>query len=127
MSDSTPTILIADDHPRMRRLIRSVLGDCGHDFIEAANGVEAVAAYHEFHPTWIIMDVDMPEMDGLTATRTIHQIQPTARIIMITQHDSLAIRAEIDSLGAHAFLQKDFLSDLPALLNLPEPHRNSSL
>jgi len=122
MSDPISTILIADDHPRMRRLIRGILDATKYDIVEASNGLEAVAAHNKFHPSWIIMDIDMPEMDGLTATRTIQQGGSSSRIIIITQHDSQAIRAEIDTLGAYGFLQKDFLSDLPSLLKLqPEP------
>ncbi|MCL4162635.1 UNVERIFIED_CONTAM: hypothetical protein GTU68_056738 [Idotea baltica] len=101
----------------MRGLIRSLLDDSGFKLVEANNGEEAVAAFHIFHPSWIIMDIDMPVMDGLTATRTIQQIDDNARVI-ITQHDSPAIRTKTASLGAHAFLQKDYLSVLPTLLNL---------
>lgn len=117
MNAIAPTLLIVDDHPRMRRLIKSVLGGSGFNILEASNGREAITDHHRFHPSWIIMDVDMPEMDGLTAARIIQQRESKSRIIIITQHDSPAIRAEVDSLQVYAFLQKDFLSDLPALLN----------
>ena len=118
MPAPAPTILIADDHPRMRRLLRGILEGGKYGIIEATNGLEAVEAHDEFHPAWIIMDVDMPEMDGVTATRTIQQRESNSRIVIITQHDSQAIRAEIDALGTYAFVPKDDLFDLPSLLKL---------
>ena len=116
MSDSGPTILIADDHPRMRRLICSILGNSGYEIIEVSNRLEAVAAFHEFHPAWVIMDVDMPQMDGLAATRSIQESQSETRIIIVTQHDSDAIHQQALDCGACEFLPKPHLTRLPELV-----------
>lgn len=110
------TILIADDFPKMREVIRRTCTSGSFDFIETGNGLEAVAAYEAHHPSWVIMDIEMPMMDGLTATRAILATQPSAKIIIITQSDSKAIREEAIAIGAHAFLTKDNLGDLTDIL-----------
>jgi len=84
--------------------------------LECTNGSEAIATYENHRPDWVIMDVEMPTMDGFTATRTICHAHPKARIIIVTQHqDSQWATAALEA-GACAFLAKEHLLDLPTLL-----------
>lgn len=89
--------------------------DC--DFIEAANGMQACGEYQLHSPDWVIMDIEMPIMDGITATKTILKLRPNAKIIVVTQHGSTALEDAALKAGAHAFLSKENLLDLPSLLH----------
>ena len=102
-------VVIADDHELARAGLRSMLeGDRGLALVgEATNGVEAVALCEELKPELALLDVRMPEMDGLAATRMIRQVSPATRVLIVTTHENpdyllVALRA-----GAAGYLLKD--------------------
>ena len=108
--------MIVDEHAEMRRLLRTMLGDLASDFTECADGAEAVAAFARQRPDWTIMDITMKGMDGLEATRRIVKQFAGSRIMMLTQHDTPQMRAAALEAGACAFISKDNLAQLGAIL-----------
>lgn len=115
-NEDIPTALIVDDEPRHRRFARAALESVGFQCAEASDGAEAVAVAARLQPTWILMDIEMRPMDGLTALAHIAVDQPDTRVIMMSQYDGDAFRAESLRLGATAFLPKQDLNDLTALM-----------
>jgi CheY-like chemotaxis protein len=120
-------VLIADDHETLRRGLRTMLQEATEwDFYEAVDGREAVNKAMEIHPDLVILDINMPVLNGLVAARQILSDRPQTRILMFTVHDSDHIVKEIEAAGAHAYLSKnkagdelvravkDLLSDTPA-------------
>lgn len=101
-------ILIVDDHEIFRRGLRSLLESRKDLDItgEAVNGIEAVEKAKELHPDIVVMDVSMPQMDGLQAARQIHSEQPEAKILILSQHDSPHMLAAALDAGASAYVTK---------------------
>ena len=99
-------ILLVDDHPLIRLGIRSILAAdyeiCG----EARNGAEAVDKAAALIPDLILMDVNMPVMDGLEATRRIRSMLPNTKVVVLTLNDSRDLVQRADDAGAHAVLTK---------------------
>lgn len=106
-------ILIADDSAEMRRCIRETL-PIGHEIIECADGQEAVAAFAFHHPDWVLMDIEMPGQDGLSAARQIRKGSPQARIIFVTAHDERRLRAVATQLGTYVL--KDNLEQINQII-----------
>lgn len=106
-----PTILIVDDAAFMRMRCAKLLKDNGFEVIEAGNGVEAVQKYTEARPDAVLLDVTMPEMDGLEALRRIKSIDPNARVAMVTAMGQQAIVMEALKAGARDFVLKPFQPD----------------
>lgn len=106
-----PTILIVDDAAFMRMRCAKLLKDNGFDVIEAGNGVEAVQKYTEARPDAVLLDVTMPEMDGLEALRRIKSVDPNARVAMVTAMGQQAIVMEALKAGARDFVLKPFQPD----------------
>lgn len=121
-------VLIADDHEFVRRGVRSLLSDvaggrfevCG----EATNGREAVAKARELRPDVVVIDVSMPELNGLEATRRIHKEVPHAELVILTIHESEQLLFELLKAGARGYLLKsDLARDLPAAVESAYRHR----
>jgi two-component system response regulator DegU len=101
-------VLLADDHKMLREGLRRSLSDEGFDVVgEADNGQQAVQLAAELQPDVILMDVSMPEMDGVEATRLIHATGTEARILMLTMHADKDVLADAIRAGASGYLVKD--------------------
>jgi CheY-like chemotaxis protein len=122
-------VLIADDHAAFRTLLSALLATLRTEVVECRDGREAVARFHEFAPDWVLMDLDMPCMDGLSATMQILAASPQARVLILTQHDGEDAREAAREAGAREFLAKDKLELLPAILfpNQPNDHPSVSV
>ena len=115
-------LLIADDHAEMRRTIRSVVEDLASTIFECADGAAAVAAYRECRPDWVLMDMQMPHLDGFQATRAITREWPAARICVVSNFDDEDLRQSARAAGAHAYVHKGALLELRSILRpLPPP------
>lgn len=88
-----PTILVVDDAAFMRMRMSKILSEAGYTVIQAENGIDAVAKYKVSHPDAVLMDITMPEMDGLTALKEIRAHDPNARVAMVTRTRATAGRA----------------------------------
>jgi len=105
-------ILLVDDASFMRMMIKDALTKNGYsDIYEAADGVEAVAKYTEIHPDLVIMDITMPNMDGLGALKAIKQLDPTANVVMCSAMGQEAMVIEAIKSGAKDFIVKPFKPD----------------
>ena len=105
-------VLVVDDTLFMRASIRQMLEANGHSVAgEAANGVEAIEKYAAVKPDVILMDITMPDMDGLEALRRIKEMDPNAKVIMCTAMGQQAMVAKAVELGAQQFIVKPFQSD----------------
>ncbi len=104
----TIRLLLADDHRMLRETMKRSMLDEGFDVVgEASDGQEAVDLADELQPDVILMDVTMPEMDGVEATRRIVQARPEARIVMLTMHADQDVIASAIRAGASGYLVKD--------------------
>jgi len=109
MQDEIKRLVLADDHHLLRRGFRSLLrGEPGLEVVgEASTGLEAVAISRRLAPDLILMDVRMPEMDGITATRRIKRDQPGVSILMVTMHENPDYLLEALDAGAAGYVLKD--------------------
>lgn len=108
--------LVVEDNPAMRALIRSLVEGIGWSVHECADGERAVPLYARVRPDWVLMDVKLPGMDGIAATRAILRSDPSARIVIVTEHRDEYYRRAASAAGAVGFLLKEHLLELPNLL-----------
>lgn len=101
-------ILIVDDAEFLRVRISKMLNGEGFEVQEAENGARALEKYKEIHPDLVLMDVTMPEMDGLTALKAIRQIDAQARVIMLTALGQESVVLDAIKSGAKDFIVKPF-------------------
>ncbi len=104
-------ILVVDDAAFMRLRACKLLTDAGHAVVEAENGRVAVEVYLRERPDAVLMDITMPEMDGLEALEAIRQHDPTARIVMLTAMGQQSIVIDAIKRGASDFIIKPFAPD----------------
>ena len=110
------SLLIADDSAGVRAAIRTVVGAVADRVVECGDGLRAVALYDEMKPDWVFMDVSMPHLDGISATRRIRQAHPTARVVIVTDHGDKEMRQAAVDAGATAFVTKDDIVTLADVL-----------
>jgi two-component system, NarL family, response regulator DegU len=108
----TIRLVLADDHRMLREGLRRSMSDEGFDVVgEAENGEEAVRLVQELQPDVVLMDVTMPEMGGVEATRLIRQEGGPTRVIMLTMHADKEVLADAIRAGASGYLVKDCSTD----------------
>ncbi len=105
-------ILICDDAAFMRMMIKDILTKNGYNVAgEAENGLKAVEKYNELKPDLVLMDITMPEMDGIQALKTIKSGDPSAMVIMCSAMGQQAMVIESIQAGAKDFIVKPFQPD----------------
>jgi two-component system, NarL family, response regulator DegU len=109
-------VLVVDDNQKFRELLRDYLPESVDEIYECADGSQALALYNEHHPEWVLMDWQMPEKDGITATREIIAKYPDAKICLVTSYDDEVLRNESIEAGAIKFVLKRNLFELPEIL-----------
>ena len=105
-------ILIGDDAAFMRMMIKDILTKNGYNVVgEAENGAKAVEKYQELKPDLVLMDITMPEMDGIQALKAIKAADPSATVIMCSAMGQQAMVIESIQSGAKDFIVKPFQQD----------------
>jgi len=105
-------IMIVDDAAFMRKVIKDILVKSGYsEVFEAVDGAEAVEKYKEIYPDLILMDITMPNMDGLEALKTIRAIDSEANVVMCSAMGQESIVIDAIKSGAKDFIVKPFKGD----------------
>jgi two-component system, NarL family, nitrate/nitrite response regulator NarL len=103
------SILLADDHPVVREGLRSCLAGYRHIVVsgEALNGLEAVAKAKRLRPDVVLMDINLPQMDGLKATERLSKEAPDVKVLALTAHQNQEYVHGIVAMGARGYVLKD--------------------
>ena len=109
-------VLIVDDEPLVRRIIREVLAGLATEIEECADGDEVLASFEAFSPECVLMDLRMARMDGFRATAMLREAHPEARIIIVSDHDEEDVRRAARTAGADGYVSKRDLTELQTLL-----------
>lgn len=104
---SASRILVVDDEPQIRRILRTALSAAGYEVDDARTGEDALHKVREYRPELVLLDINMPGMGGVAACRAIRADRNIA-IIMLTVHDSEAAKVEALDAGADDFVTKPF-------------------
>jgi DNA-binding NarL/FixJ family response regulator len=110
------TLLIVDDNAAVRKMIRQLMHPMFDAIDECEDGLAAVNAYDALLHDFVIMDIQMPILDGIEATEAIMANDPEARIFLVTAHDNPEYRRRAAASGAMAFCMKDDILALHSLL-----------
>jgi two-component system response regulator DegU len=107
-ADTAVRLMLADDHRMLREGLRRSMTEQGFSVVgEAADGAQAVELAQRLHPDVVLMDVTMPELDGVGATREIRALLPDVRVVMLTMHADEDVLASAIRAGASGYLVKD--------------------
>ena len=108
MNPTDRTIMVVDDDDDLRTMVQGLLSRAGYDVVGAASGHDAEPLALKSPPALIIMDIGMPEMDGLTTLWNMrkHNALATVPVIILTAYDSYDLRGEAVSAGCHNYLTK---------------------
>ena len=107
------SVLLVDDHALLRTGVANIINqEPGLEVVaEASNGREAIDAFLIHHPDVVLMDLRMPEMEGVEAVRRIREIDPQARVVVLTTYDADEDIARALQAGAKAYILKDIAAD----------------
>lgn len=125
-----PLILIVEDNDSVRKSLREWLEGAfpKYQFIEAASGEKAIDIMQARAPCAVIMDISLPGMSGIEATRHIKDTMPTTQVVILTIHEEEAFRADAKAAGASAFvtkrvMRKELVPALAAILTAEDDAR----
>src|SRR5580704_7687262 len=119
---SALTLLVIDDEPQVRRFLRSSLAATGYKLVEAANGEAGLAEAASRHPDVILLDLGLPDIDGIEVTRRLREWTQTPIIILSARGQDQDKIAALDA-GADDYLTKPFsLPELLARIRVAERH-----
>lgn len=109
-------LLIVEDNPKMRRMIRSIVTDLAERIDECTDGGEALALYAAHPPDFVLMDIQMKNVGGIAATRQIRERFADARIIIVTNYNDAAFRESAREAGAFDYVLKENLLEVRRIL-----------
>ena len=112
-------VMIVEDNKNMREMIKQIIiksVDGVASISECSNGQEAIERYDQVRPDWILMDIQMEPIDGLTASRIIKNSHPKARIIIVTSYDDAMYREAARDAGVEAYVLKENLWKISELM-----------
>jgi CheY-like chemotaxis protein len=110
------TVLIVEDNASVRRLIRNIVASVAEEIHECEDGAAALAAYLEYRPDVVLMDIAMKELDGIAATVRIKAAYPAAKIIIVTNYDDAELRDAAQNAGACGYVLKHSLLEISEVL-----------
>src|SRR5215831_6452627 len=109
-------VLIVEDNPSMRRMIRRMVARVAVEISECDDGAAACSLYGELRPDWVLMDIELGQVNGITATRRIKADYPEARVVIVTNYDDKQLRETARIAGACEYVLKEDLYDLRRIL-----------
>jgi two-component system chemotaxis response regulator CheY len=112
-AQTTPAlrVLVVDDQNLLRELCSRILVSCGHQVLEATTGAQALELYQLERPDAVLLDIGIPDMDGITVLEELRRIDPRARVAMLTgERRPEAVKRAL-SLGARDYIVKPFYSE----------------
>jgi two-component system, OmpR family, KDP operon response regulator KdpE len=105
-----PLVLVADDEPRITKLVAIALGEAGFRVVTASGGAEAIEKAEQYRPDIVLLDIVMPDMDGIEVMRELHERRPVP-VILLTARGATADKAKGLDLGADDYIAKPFHPD----------------
>ncbi len=116
MPDSDLKFLIVDDNSGMRETLKRFVMKPADEVIECGDGRDALKLYQQHQPDWVLMDINMKEVNGIEATVSITSSDPTAKVIIVTDYGDKSFRRAAKEAGAHSFVAKENLSELESII-----------
>ena len=109
--------MIVDDNQEMREVIKGMLASTAAEFVECEDGGEAVSRYSQESPDWVLMDLSMAYVDGISSASELQAMYPNVRIIVVTDYSDKELREKAREVGAYAYVLKENLHELPVIIN----------
>jgi len=106
----TMKLLLVDDNNRIRNVMKNIYSPHFEEVIECGDGAEAVLAFNDSLPDWVVMDIKMKTMDGIEATEKIISANPDAKVIIVSQYNDETTINAVKKAGAIGFVSKENLS-----------------
>ena len=118
------TVLVIDDQEGIRNLLDTLLSRKGYEVVLASNGKKGLELFHRKRPDVVVLDLKMPQMDGLTVLQQVRQLNPTQPVVILTGAGTAEAEQQVRALGVTEYVEKEFslhrLGDaLKRLLNTP--------
>lgn len=110
-------LLIVEDNLLVRRTLRTVVEKLADQIEECGNGRDAVRLYRNLQPDFVLMDIDLGEMNGIAATREITSADPDAKVVIVTNYDEPDLRDEAAKAGASGYVLKENLFEVLDVLS----------
>ncbi|HEY4611492.1 MAG TPA: response regulator transcription factor [Bacteroidota bacterium] len=110
-------VMIVDDNEQIRDVIKSALAGPDMEFAECWDGGEAISQFSQFQPDWVLMDLSMAYVDGITAISELKAMFPEARVAVVTDHNEQKFRDDAKEAGAEKYILKENLHDLRSALS----------
>lgn len=108
MENHRAQVLIADDEAHIRSLIRLIVESLGAEVVaEAADGEQALNMYRKFIPDMVMLDINMPKLDGISVLKRIMEINPRTLVVMLTSLNALDVVKECIDIGAYNYILKN--------------------
>ena len=108
--------LIIDDNQMMRETLKKAVMLENDESAECDDGKYAVEMYEKFHPDWVLMDIEMSGVDGITATKNIIASDAKAKVMIVTSHDDRFFERAAKKAGAYRFMSKEDLKGIQTIV-----------